>query len=210
MDGSTLRTLFKRPRKPLIFAPLGNGPFLKSAGADDIHIMDWWDSKRVEIQIPREPPTNASKPSKEPTPSCTLSFDITCTPCQHFSGRKVFDDFQTLWCSWAIEASVPSDSSPALAPISEDDKANDVNADGNKAAATKPEGGTPRDSLKVYFAGDTGYRSVRDDEDEATVPTCPVFKEIGEVFGGFDFAMIPIGWVESVFSASGFKLNVLM
>ena len=31
----------------------------------------------------------------------------------------------------------------------------------------------------VYFAGDTGY--------------CPIFKEIGERFGGFDLAMIPIG-----------------
>lgn len=31
----------------------------------------------------------------------------------------------------------------------------------------------------VYFAGDTGY--------------CPTFKEIGERFGGFDVAMIPIG-----------------
>ena len=31
----------------------------------------------------------------------------------------------------------------------------------------------------VYFAGDTGY--------------CPVFREIGERFGGFDLAMIPIG-----------------
>lgn len=32
---------------------------------------------------------------------------------------------------------------------------------------------------KIYFAGDTGY--------------CPVFKEIGARFGGFDLAMIPIG-----------------
>ncbi len=31
----------------------------------------------------------------------------------------------------------------------------------------------------IYFAGDTGY--------------CPVFKEIGARFGGFDVAMIPIG-----------------
>jgi N-acyl-phosphatidylethanolamine-hydrolysing phospholipase D len=171
MDGSTLRTLFKRSRKPLIFAPLGNGAFLKSAGADRVHVMDWWDSKRVEIQIPHQPPINASEknPSKEPTstpPSYTLSFDITCTPCQHFTGRKLFDDFRTLWCSWAIEASVPPDPSPEE---------------------------TPRESVKVYFAGDTGYRSVRDGEDEDKVPTCPAFKEIGEVFGGFDFAMIPIG-----------------
>jgi L-ascorbate metabolism protein UlaG (beta-lactamase superfamily) len=32
----------------------------------------------------------------------------------------------------------------------------------------------------VYFAGDTGY--------------APIFREIGERFGGFDLAMIPIGW----------------
>ena len=34
-------------------------------------------------------------------------------------------------------------------------------------------------SRSLYFAGDTGY--------------CPVFKEIGQRFGGFDLAMIPIG-----------------
>lgn len=45
----------------------------------------------------------------------------------------------------------------------------------------------------MFFAGDTGYRSVQDGQDEDKVPTCPVFKEIGEHFGGFDFAMIPIG-----------------
>ena len=92
----------------------------------------------------------------------------------------MFDDFQTLWCSWAIEASVPSDEKADI-------------ANGNGTVATKRDEEAPRDSLKVYFAGDTGYRSVRDDEDEAKVPTCPAFKEIGEVFGGFDFAMIPIG-----------------
>jgi L-ascorbate metabolism protein UlaG (beta-lactamase superfamily) len=34
-------------------------------------------------------------------------------------------------------------------------------------------------SRSIYFAGDTGY--------------CPVFKEIGRHFGGFDLAIIPIG-----------------
>lgn len=35
---------------------------------------------------------------------------------------------------------------------------------------------------RLYFAGDTGY--------------CPVFKEIGERFGGMDFSAIPIGAYE--------------
>ncbi|KAK0477814.1 hypothetical protein IW261DRAFT_1565598 [Armillaria novae-zelandiae] len=48
----------------------------------------------------------------------------------------------------------------------------------------------------VYFAGDTGYRSVKDGEDEAERPVCPAFKEIGERIRGFDRAMIPIGAYE--------------
>ncbi|TDL18742.1 Metallo-hydrolase/oxidoreductase [Rickenella mellea] len=46
---------------------------------------------------------------------------------------------------------------------------------------------------KVFFGGDTAYRTVHDGEDENTVPTCPAFKEIGARFGGFDLALIPIG-----------------
>ena len=60
----------------------------------------------------------------------------------------------------------------------------------------------PRDSgpgVKVFFGGDTGYRAVPDGKNEDEVPVCPVFKEIGERFGGFDFAMIPIGYVISLY-----------
>jgi N-acyl-phosphatidylethanolamine-hydrolysing phospholipase D len=49
--------------------------------------------------------------------------------------------------------------------------------------------------VKVYFAGDTAYRTVLDGEDEDEVPVCSAFGEIGRTFGGFDFAMIPIGCV---------------
>ncbi|GAA6005642.1 hypothetical protein JCM10207_005280 [Rhodosporidiobolus poonsookiae] len=48
---------------------------------------------------------------------------------------------------------------------------------------------------KVWFGGDTGYRSVprgfTGNEDD--LEKCPAFKEIGEREGPFDFAMIPIG-----------------
>jgi L-ascorbate metabolism protein UlaG (beta-lactamase superfamily) len=46
---------------------------------------------------------------------------------------------------------------------------------------------------KVYFAGDTGYRTVRDGEDEDNVPVCPAFAEVGQRFGGVDVALLPIG-----------------
>ena len=47
---------------------------------------------------------------------------------------------------------------------------------------------------KLYFAGDTGYRTVHDGEDEDKVPVCPAFAEIGERFGGVDVALLPIGY----------------
>ncbi|KAI0035175.1 N-acyl-phosphatidylethanolamine-hydrolyzing phospholipase D [Vararia minispora EC-137] len=46
---------------------------------------------------------------------------------------------------------------------------------------------------RLYFAGDTGYRTVRKGDDEDKVPVCPAFAEVGERFGGVDVALIPIG-----------------
>ncbi|KAJ7230014.1 N-acyl-phosphatidylethanolamine-hydrolyzing phospholipase D [Mycena pura] len=48
---------------------------------------------------------------------------------------------------------------------------------------------------RVYFAGDTGYRSVPSNSDDGpeTLPVCPAFAEIGARWGAFDLALIPIG-----------------
>ncbi|GAA6013550.1 hypothetical protein JCM11491_002704 [Sporobolomyces phaffii] len=49
---------------------------------------------------------------------------------------------------------------------------------------------------KVWFAGDTGYKSIPRGvgiEDEHKYPHCPAFAEIGEREGPFDLSMIPIG-----------------
>lgn len=142
----------KRPRPPHIFAPLGNEEYFHSLGvpATRVHIMDWWESRLVEVQADTK-----------------LAFEVTCTPAQHRTGRGLRDQLRSLWASWAVREVVGSQ------------------VDG-------------REGVKVYFAGDTGYRGVRDGQDEADVPTCPVFREIGERFGGFDFAMIPIGYVATI------------
>ena len=46
---------------------------------------------------------------------------------------------------------------------------------------------------KVWFGGDTAYRTVKKGENPADQPVCPAFKEIGDKFGQFDLALIPIG-----------------
>ena len=56
----------QRERKPHIFAPLGNAAYFRSLGIpnDKVHILDWWDSRRVEVEAEAQ-----EKPSKSPTGS---------------------------------------------------------------------------------------------------------------------------------------------
>ncbi|TFK35176.1 N-acyl-phosphatidylethanolamine-hydrolyzing phospholipase D [Crucibulum laeve] len=162
LDTHTITTLFKRKRTPHVFAPLGNGDYFKSLciPTSHTHIMDWWDSKRIEVSIPS---TASDDKSTSKSSENKVIVDVSCTPGQHFTGRSLFDNFKSLWASWVVEEVLPEGRQVGRAPV------------------------------KAYFAGDTGYRTVRDGQDENNVPTCPAFKEIGEKFGGFDFAMIPIG-----------------
>jgi N-acyl-phosphatidylethanolamine-hydrolysing phospholipase D len=51
----------------------------------------------------------------------------------------------------------------------------------------------PSSGARYYFAGDTGYRAVSDGQDPDKVPHCPAFKEIGQRYGPFHLASIPIG-----------------
>lgn len=50
---------------------------------------------------------------------------------------------------------------------------------------------------KVFFAGDTGYCHVLSDDQyshhNAPHPPCPAFKEIGNLYGPFDLALVPVG-----------------
>ena len=95
-------------------------------------------------------------------------FVLTCTPSQHTSNRGAFDRAHTLWASWAVSEELPAE-----------------------ASESEPK----RAPRKVYFGGDTGYRTVFESEDEDAVPRCPAFREIGERFGEFDLALLPIGCV---------------
>ncbi|KAG8889892.1 hypothetical protein FRB98_002246 [Tulasnella sp. 332] len=154
LDTATLTTL-EKIHAPHIFAPLGNDDYFKhiSIPKDRTHIMDWWEARDVTVGLP----SAAGK--------VEATFTVSCTPCQHFTGRGILDRFKTLWASWVIE--------------------------------DRPAGSSA--GVKCYFAGDTGYRAVRNAEEDDNdallekLPVCPEFKRIGEKFGGFDLAYIPIG-----------------
>jgi L-ascorbate metabolism protein UlaG (beta-lactamase superfamily) len=50
---------------------------------------------------------------------------------------------------------------------------------------------------RLFFAGDTGYCAVHSDDQfshhDAPHPPCPAFKQVGELYGPFDLALVPAG-----------------
>ena len=94
---------------------------------------------------------------------------VGCTPAQHVANRSLFDRWHTLWASWTVVEVLPASTTTTAAEV------------------RKPK--------TVFFGGDTGYRTVREGEDEHAAPVCPAFREIGEKFGGVDLALLPIGCV---------------
>ncbi|KAL0262361.1 hypothetical protein SLS55_003807 [Diplodia seriata] len=190
LDAPTIRFLVDRERKRqhrlksgrgiLFLCGLGVGRHLQGMGVreEEIVELDWWEGVRV-----------AARGVKG------AAARVVATPSQHFSGRGVWDAGKALWCSWVVEEvglnEATADDDEDL-PSEQQKRANDA-----QDAAT---GGGPR---RLFFAGDTGYRSVppavvsggaaADPDALARLPRCPAFTEIGQLYGPFDLALLPIG-----------------
>jgi len=103
--------------------------------------MDWRDSKRLEVSFASQ---GADTSTESDNTSVTRRIiDITCTPCQHFTGHTPWNSFKSLWASRVV---------------------NDIITDDLGKSARPP--------VKVYFAGDTAYHTVFDGEDEEEVLSC--------------------------------------
>jgi len=69
------------------FVPLGNKAWFKSnfSKYKNVNELDWWEEYKWK------------HPSDE-----KKQLTVACTPCQHFSGRGLFDRNDTLWSSWTV------------------------------------------------------------------------------------------------------------
>jgi N-acyl-phosphatidylethanolamine-hydrolysing phospholipase D len=85
LDTPTVVRLATRNPGARWFAPLGVRPWLTRRGARDIIERDWWE-------------TTEWRTGKQPT------LTLTCTPAQHFSGRRLDNRNHTLWCGWTVRA----------------------------------------------------------------------------------------------------------
>ncbi len=77
LDYETVKAL---GNTPIWFVPLGLKAWFAECNITNVIEMDWWEEKKVG----------------------DLTF--VCTPSQHWSGRTLFDRFETLWCSWVIKS----------------------------------------------------------------------------------------------------------
>jgi N-acyl-phosphatidylethanolamine-hydrolysing phospholipase D len=166
LDLPTISALFKKFPHAKYFVPLGNKSWLRSLGIAEASIveMDWWGITEWSV----EDLGYNLQDEREDNERSDTRLRFTCVPAQHNSGRGGFDQGTTLWSGWAIEQFIASPSQ-----------------DGTASSPSHP--GKISRKGAVYHAGDTGYR-----RSAGSPSVCPIFKEIGAKFGGFDLAFIPI------------------
>lgn len=179
LDYNTIKALVSKPNgraQPLFFVPLGLKAWFTAQTpelpSEKVVELDWWEERVVEF----------SSGSQDSDSSDTGRLRFVCTPAQHFSARSPFDRNQTLWASWAMHVLGPRSTTES-------------------SASATPSTPLPR----LWFSGDSGYRWVPGNlppSEEESLPHCPAFKEIGDLLGPFDVAMIACGAYKprSVFS----------
>ena len=78
LDYDTVKKI--KDKVGVFYTPLGLGAHLEKWGVEASRIieLDWWEEVNFD------------------------GIQLACTPAQHFSGRGVFDQAETLWVSWVI------------------------------------------------------------------------------------------------------------
>ena len=185
----TVTDIAQRHPNVHFFVPLGNKAwFTQKCGIHNCTELDWWD----EVDVTLEPSKAADGIASQRTSITSTEAETTKPPSNAITAR-----ISCLPCQH-IGARGPFDRGKTL---------------WSSWAVTS--GARNSQSTSVYFAGDTGYRSVpeesegKDDwsEEYASLPHCPAFADIGRLRGPFDLGLIPIGaymprWIMSPMHAN--------
>ncbi|KAI9498659.1 beta-lactamase superfamily domain-containing protein [Zychaea mexicana] len=150
LDLNSIKELAEQHPEAHFYVPLGNKAWFNIEKSNErVTELDWWQDRTLTLGNGK-------------------AVKLTCTPCQHFSGRGILDRNKTLWASWCLEGVREGQSSGGK-----------VFFGGDTGYRAVPQGTKP----------DAQY-----DEDHLdTLPHCPAFKEIGSRIGPFDLSLIPIG-----------------
>lgn len=187
MSHPTILKIAEKHKNVHFFVPLGNKQWFAKCGINNVTELDWWEEQQIKL--------SSSQPSTEPAkhtesnPFEPEGGSISASS----SGHE--DIMATLGC-------LPCQHTSARTPF---DKGHTLWSSWSVLSGGK----------KIYFGGDTGYRSVPElpeedfdyDEKFAHLPTCPAFKQIGELRGPFDLGLIPIGAYDPRFIMSPMHAN---
>ncbi|KAH8147484.1 uncharacterized protein LAJ45_08311 [Morchella importuna] len=179
MDYNTIMELKKCHPNVWFFVPLGNKSWFTSSGIPNCTEMDWWEER--DLVLSPADSESAAKLSESSSPEGTDSPLKVTTSGPAEEGKKAGEITARIGCLPCQHTSNRGlhDRSSTL-----------------WSSWSVESGGK-----KLYFAGDTGYRAVPkvpdgvDDygEEFKDLPVCPAFKQVGELRGGFDLGLIPIG-----------------
>nr|BAK02726.1 predicted protein [Hordeum vulgare subsp. vulgare] len=97
LDVGTVKAL--RDKVGMWYVPLGIRSWLLDSGVKPERVveLDWWQEHAlpVETRQQQQQQVGAKQDGNN-------SVRVVCTPCQHFSGRSLFDRDATLWASWSL------------------------------------------------------------------------------------------------------------
>ncbi|KAK5140559.1 hypothetical protein LTR04_002948 [Oleoguttula sp. CCFEE 6159] len=166
------------------FVPLGNKKWFVDCGIHNVTELDWWESRNIHL---------SSMASKDKI--ARERHRVTDGRQTQESGNTGPQDIS------AVIGCLPCQHTSARTPF---DKSHTLWASWSVESGGK----------KIWFGGDTGYRSVDelpphvDDYDpKFNFPHCPAFKQIGELRGPFDLGLIPIGAYDPRFIMSPMHAN---
>lgn len=172
MSYPTIMDIQKRHPKVHFCVPLGNAPWFQSCGITNVTELDWWQEVAFTLQ--------ASSDSRT-APSTSAS---ATAESAHIASHEPSSITARVIC-------LPAQHTSGRTLFG---------ADKTLWASWSVKSDSPT-AASVYFAGDTGYRSVPDlvpGEDDyaakhANLPACPGFAQIGELHGPFTLGLLPIG-----------------
>ncbi|GAB7363605.1 hypothetical protein MBLNU230_g4176t1 [Neophaeotheca triangularis] len=155
------------------FVPLGNESWFHNCGITNVTELDWWQER--ELTLSSQPSTTTAD-NPFATHKTSPSGSIDSTP------STTTPDIT------ALISCLPCQHTTARSGF---DKAHTLWASWSVSSGNK----------KIWFGGDTGYRTVPElpetefdyAEKYSHLPHCPAFKQIGQLRGPFDLGLIPIG-----------------
>ena len=108
LDRPTIKEIFheKKNKKCQIIVPMGIKKWFRRKllriPSRQIHEADWWDDFEVS-RLPDNTDIKDKDLLEKVVADTKQKIVLSCVPCQHNSGRSIFDQNKTLWCGWVAK-----------------------------------------------------------------------------------------------------------